>query len=73
MLNRVEYGVDVICRSASCTPVHSRSRTGRSERPEADVAFVLEPEKMNAHNLYVAMTRGSNKLIVCSSSARLSF
>ena len=40
---------------------------------EADVAVVLEPEKMNAQNLYVAMTRGSKKLIICSSSARLCF
>jgi DNA helicase-2/ATP-dependent DNA helicase PcrA len=35
---------------------------------EADVAVILEPEKMNAKNLYVAMTRGSKQLIICSSS-----
>lgn len=35
---------------------------------EADVAVILEPEKMNARNLYVAMTRGSKQLIICSSS-----
>ncbi|WP_122518710.1 UvrD-helicase domain-containing protein [Pseudomonas viridiflava] len=35
---------------------------------EADVAVILEPEKMNAENLYVAMTRGSKRIIICSSS-----
>ncbi|MCK6254344.1 UvrD-helicase domain-containing protein [Pseudomonas fragi] len=35
---------------------------------EADVAVILEPEKMNAKNLYVAMTRGSKQLFICSSS-----
>jgi DNA helicase-2/ATP-dependent DNA helicase PcrA len=35
---------------------------------EADVAVILEPEKMSATNLYVAMTRGSKQLIICSSS-----
>lgn len=35
---------------------------------EADVAVILEPEKMNAKNLYVAMTRGSKQLVICSSS-----
>lgn len=35
---------------------------------EADVAVILEPERMNAQNLYVAMTRGSKQLIICSSS-----
>lgn len=40
---------------------------------EADVAVVLEPEKMNARNLYVAMTRASKTLIICSSSPRLCF
>lgn len=38
---------------------------------EADVAIILEPEKMNAENLYVAMTRGSKQLIICSSSQML--
>ncbi|MNY47171.1 hypothetical protein D3C86_1824160 [compost metagenome] len=33
---------------------------------EADVAVILEPEQMNARNLYVAMTRGARRLIVCS-------
>jgi len=38
---------------------------------EADVALILEPEKMNAENLYVAMTRGSKQLIICSRSPTL--
>nr|WP_079218469.1 UvrD-helicase domain-containing protein [Herbaspirillum robiniae] len=33
---------------------------------ESDVAVVLQPEKMTAPNLYVAMTRGARKLIICS-------
>lgn len=33
---------------------------------EAEVAVVLNTENMNAQNLYVAMTRGSMKLVVCS-------
>lgn len=40
---------------------------------EADVAVVLEPEKMNAENLYVAMTRGSKRLIICSSTPILTW
>jgi hypothetical protein len=35
---------------------------------EADVAVILHPEEMNASNLYVALTRGARRLIVCSSS-----
>lgn len=33
---------------------------------EADVAVILEPELMNARNLYVAMTRGAKRLVICS-------
>lgn len=33
---------------------------------EAEVAVILNPEGMDANNLYVAMTRGSMKLVVCS-------
>lgn len=33
---------------------------------ESDIAVVLEPERMNARHLYVAMTRGSKKLVICS-------
>jgi len=35
---------------------------------EADVSVVLDVEGMNAAHLYVAMTRGSRKLVVCSRS-----
>ena len=38
---------------------------------EADVAVILNPEGMNAANLYVALTRGAKRLIVCSSSHEL--
>lgn len=38
---------------------------------EADVAVITEPERMNAKNLYVAMTRGSRRLIICSASPML--
>lgn len=33
---------------------------------EAEVAVILQPEAMNASNLYVALTRGSRQLVVCS-------
>lgn len=33
---------------------------------ESDVAVILEPERMNSRHLYVAMTRGSKKLVICS-------
>ncbi len=35
---------------------------------EADVAVILHPELMDARNLYVALTRGARRLIVCSSN-----
>ncbi len=35
---------------------------------EAEVAVLLNTESMSAQNLYVAMTRGSMKLVVCSAS-----
>ena len=38
---------------------------------EADVAVVLHPELMDAQNLYVALTRGACRLVVCSDSAVL--
>ncbi|AKA38030.1 UvrD-helicase domain-containing protein [Yersinia ruckeri] len=33
---------------------------------EAEVAVVIAPEEMDARHLYVAFTRGSKKLVVCS-------
>jgi DNA helicase-2/ATP-dependent DNA helicase PcrA len=38
---------------------------------EADVSVVLNAADMNARNLYVAMTRGSKKLVICSPTPRL--
>ncbi|MFH0134019.1 UvrD-helicase domain-containing protein [Variovorax sp. VaC1] len=35
---------------------------------EADVAVILQPELMTASNLYVALTRGAQRVIVCSES-----
>jgi len=34
---------------------------------EADVAVILEPERMTAQHLYVAHTRGARRVVVCSS------
>ena len=39
---------------------------------EADAAVILDADNMNSRNLYVAMTRGSRLLTVCSKSALLS-
>jgi len=38
---------------------------------EADVAVILEPERMTAQHLYVALTRGARRVVVCSSSPLL--
>lgn len=35
---------------------------------EADVAVILNPSAMNARNLYVAITRGAKKLVICAES-----
>lgn len=35
---------------------------------EADVAVVVDADQMDARNLYVAMTRGARRLVVCSKS-----
>lgn len=35
---------------------------------EAEVAVILDADSINAPNLYVAMTRGSKRLIICSKS-----
>ncbi|MBO3056569.1 UvrD-helicase domain-containing protein [Burkholderia pseudomallei] len=35
---------------------------------EADVAVILHPETLDANNLYVALTRGAHRVIVCSES-----
>jgi DNA helicase-2/ATP-dependent DNA helicase PcrA len=33
---------------------------------EADVVVILQPEEMDAKNLYVALTRGAERVLVCS-------
>jgi DNA helicase IV len=33
---------------------------------EADISVVLNAGALNARNLYVAMTRGSRRVLVCS-------
>jgi len=38
---------------------------------EADVAVILQPEAMDSANLYVALTRGARRLIVCSQAPTL--
>lgn len=38
---------------------------------EADVAVILEPERMTAQHLYVALTRGSRRVVVCSPTPML--
>jgi hypothetical protein len=38
---------------------------------EADVAVVLEPERMTAQHLYVALTRGARGVVICSSTRLL--
>lgn len=38
---------------------------------EADVAVILNADQLDAHNLYVAMTRGSRKLVICSKKSVL--
>lgn len=35
---------------------------------EAEIAVILNPSQMDANNLYVAMTRGARKLVICSES-----
>jgi DNA helicase-2/ATP-dependent DNA helicase PcrA len=39
---------------------------------EADVSVILNAEEHNPNNLYVAMTRGSRVLVICSASSILS-
>ena len=38
---------------------------------EGDIAVILDGDNLNFHNLYVAMTRGAKKLVVCSASPTL--
>lgn len=38
---------------------------------EADVAIILHPEQMTAANLYVALTRGAKRIVICSETPTL--
>jgi len=38
---------------------------------EADTAVILDPSDMDCRHLYVAMTRGAKRLIICSRTAKL--
>lgn len=38
---------------------------------EADVCVILEAHNLDARNLYVAMTRGSHRLVICSTKSLL--
>ena len=38
---------------------------------EADVAVILDPAEMDRRHLYVAMTRGAKRLVICSCAQRL--
>jgi hypothetical protein len=38
---------------------------------EADVAVILEPERMTAQHLYVALTRSARRVVICSSTPLL--
>lgn len=40
---------------------------------EAEVAVILNADELNAQNLYVAMTRGSMKLVICAKSNLIKF
>lgn len=66
--------------------LHERERNRHTGRPlslrsvgstlllkglEADVAVVLHPETMDAKHLYVALTRGARRVVVCSETANL--
>jgi DNA helicase-2/ATP-dependent DNA helicase PcrA len=39
---------------------------------EADVSVILDTDVLDARNLYVAMTRGSRRLVICSINPILS-
>lgn len=40
---------------------------------EGDIVVILDADHLNFHNLYVALTRGAKKLVVCSVSPTLGF
>lgn len=56
-----------------CRPVARRAvgSTLLLKGLEADVAVILEPQAMTAQHLYVALTRGARKVVVCSPTSIL--
>lgn len=62
---------DGCARKTGFSGAHSKRAVGSTlllKGLEAEVAVLLNTEGMSAQNLYVAMTRGSMKLVVCSAS-----
>jgi DNA helicase IV len=52
----------------------SRRAVGSTLLPkglETDIAVILNPAQMDANNLYVAMTRGARRLVICSETPTL--
>ncbi|MGA6495311.1 hypothetical protein ACPEG9_15810 [Escherichia coli] len=43
-----------------------RINDGSEKGLEGEVAVITSPEEMDAQHLYVAMTRGASRLVVCS-------
>lgn len=81
-LRAMQMAAEGRCSFADAT-VRERERNRHESRPlarraigstlllkglEAEVAVIIAPEEMDARHLYVALTRGSKKLVVCSST-----
>ena len=69
----VQHSVKPQAREQYRVPGRSLPRRGVGSRLllkglEAEVWVILEADKLNAKNLYVALTRGSKKLVVCARS-----
>ena len=64
-----------VVRQREQNRLHGRKLPGRAvgstlllKGLEADVVVILDAERLNAKNLYVALTRGSRRVVVCSRS-----
>ena len=81
-LRALQSAADGDCTFAEAT-VNERERNRHESRPlarrvigstlllkglEGEVAIITAPEDMDARHLYAAMTRGSARLVVCSST-----
>lgn len=84
-LRALETASNGICSFAEAT-ARERERNRHDSRPlarraigstlllkgqEAEMAVILNPESMDAKHLYVAMTRGSARLVICSETPTL--